>query len=108
MKTQRTDRTITVAHISVSLAVASLVVFAVAMFVPVDLTPFHAEEGLLVIGPFLALSALLAAACAWFRTGQRTRWRRVALLTAGTALLLSGGFTGLLILAYSHCPGGLC
>jgi hypothetical protein len=108
LKAQRNDSALAAARLSLALAAAALLVLLVALLVPVDFTPFQAEEELLVIGPALAVLALVAAIYAWFRTDQRTRWHWAALIVAAGVLVLSGGFTGLLVVVYSHCPRAVC
>lgn len=93
--------------LAVALAIASLLIFCVGLFVPIEAKPFHAGQEFLV-APIVSLFALIAAAYAWKRTTPRRSLHRLALTLAVVAFVVSAGFTGLFFLAYSNCPGGVC
>jgi hypothetical protein len=107
MDAERAGFTKAAAHLSVALAAASLLMFAFGIFVPVDANPFMFGEEF-IISSVLGLCAVVAAWYAWLGTTQRGALHRRALKFAIGVLVLSAGYIGLFLLAYSNCPGGVC
>ena len=92
---------------AVELAAASLFVLVVGQIVYIDVNPFQSGQDL-IISPVLGLFAVLVALCGRLTTPGRATLNRRALRLALAVFILSAGYTGLFLLAYSNCPGGAC
>ncbi len=94
-------------RISIALTLTSLIFFAAGLFLPFEYQPFGAGEEF-IISAVVGLVGFCVALCVWLKATHRERVYRVALILSTFALVVTAGFVGLFVVAYSNCPNGAC